>query len=607
MKIKVAEYIARFLVDYGIRDCFMVTGGGAMHLDDALGHQAGMHCVFNHHEQACAIAAEGYTRMTGELAAVCVTSGPGGTNAITGVMGGWVDSIPMFILSGQVKRETTIWSCPDLGLRQLGDQEFNIIASVSNMTKYAVMLTEPEKTAYHLEKALYLAREGRGGPVWLDIPLDVQGAVIETEGLVHFNPDTESRQIVPEVSKETAREILKKIKEAKAPLLLAGTGIRLGNAQEELLRLIEKLHIPVVTAWNANDTVAYDNPYFAGMPGTVGTRAGNFAVQNCDLLVSLGCRLNIRMIGYNHYDFAKNAYKIIVDIDPSELSKPTIRPDMPVHADVKNLIDVLLEENYTPQKQHEPWTAWCRELVSAYPAVTAQYHNEEKEPINPYVFTDKLFSHLGEEERIVCGNGSACVVTFQACRIKQGQRMFTNSGCAAMGYGLPAALGVAVSDSARRVVCIDGDGSVMMNVQELATIAHNQLHIKLIILNNNGYHSIRQTQSSLFKPPFIGIDKESGVGFPDFGKLADAFGLKYFVVRDEMECDAVLEKMLCFEGPCVCEVMIDEKQNFAPKSSSKVMPDGTITSPPLDDMAPFLDREEYEAVRYALMKQGEDA
>lgn len=598
MKIKVAEYIAGFLVKQGIRDCFMVTGGGAMHLDDALGHQEGLHCVFNHHEQACAIAAEGYTRMTGELAAVCVTSGPGGTNAITGVMGGWVDSIPMFVLSGQVKRETTIWSCPELGLRQLGDQEFNIIASVSNMTKYAVMLTEPEKTAYHLEKALYLAREGRGGPVWLDIPLDVQGAVIETKELVHFNPDEEMQQKVPEVLKETAGKILEKIKEAKAPLLLAGTGIRLGKAQEELLQLIEKLHIPVVTAWNANDTVAFNNPYFAGMPGTVGTRAGNFAVQNCDLLLSLGCRLNIRMIGYNHYDFAKNAYKIIVDIDPSELSKPTVRPDMPVNADVKKLIGALLKEDYSPQKQHEPWTAWCRRLVSTYPAAAAHYHKKEKEPINPYVFIDKLFSHMEDEERIVCGNGSACVVTFQACRIKQGQRMFTNSGCAAMGYGLPAALGVSVSDPARRVVCIDGDGSVMMNVQELATIAHNHLDIKLIILNNNGYHSIRQTQSSLFKPPFIGIDGESGVGFPDFEKLADAFSLKYFVVRDEMECDAVLEKMLCFEGPCVCEVMIDQKQNFAPKSSSKVMPDGTITSPSLDDMAPFLDREEYEKVRY---------
>lgn len=603
MKIKVAEYIAGFLVEHGIRDCFMVTGGGAMHLDDALGHQDGMHCVFNHHEQACAIAAEGYTRMTGKLAAVCVTSGPGGTNAITGVMGGWVDSIPMFILSGQVKRETTIWSCPEAGLRQLGDQEFNIVASVSNMTKYAVMLTEPEKTAYHLEKALYLAKEGRGGPVWLDIPLDVQGTLIETGELDHFHPAAEGQREAPEIKKETVRKILEKIKEAKAPLLLAGTGIRLGEAHEELLQLIEKLHIPVVTAWNANDTVAFDSPYFAGMPGTVGTRAGNFAVQNCDLLLSLGCRLNIRMIGYNQFDFAKNAYKIIVDIDSSELSKPTICPDLPVHADVKGLMRALLAEDYCPQKQHEPWLAWCRELVSAYPVAPAHYHKKGKEPINPYVFIDKLFTHLGDEERIVCGNGSACVVTFQACRIRQGQRMFTNSGCAAMGYGLPAALGVSVSDNTHRVICIDGDGSVMMNVQELATIAYNHLDIKLLILNNNGYHSIRQTQSSLFKPPFIGIDGESGVGFPDFGKLADAFGLKYFIIRDELECDDVLERMLCCEGPCVCEVMIDEKQNFSPKSSSKVMPDGKITSPSLDDMAPFLDREEYEAVRYVPMRQ----
>ncbi len=598
MKIKVAKYIAEFLVKNGIRDCFMVTGGGAMHLDDALGHEDGLHCVFNHHEQACAIAAEGYTRMTGKLAAVCVTSGPGGTNAITGVMGGWVDSIPMFVLSGQVKRETTIWSCPELGLRQLGDQEFNIIGSVSNMTKYAVMLTEPKETAYHLEKALYLAKEGRKGPVWLDIPLDVQGAVIETEELVHFDPDAERVRAVPDVKKETAQMILKKIKEAKAPLILAGTGIRLGDAHSELLSLIEKLHIPVVTAWNANDTVAFDNPYFAGMPGTVGTRAGNFAVQNCDLLLSLGCRMNIRMIGYNHFDFAKNAYKIVVDIDPLELAKPTIRPDLPVNADVKTFMDALLAEDYSSQKQHEPWVKWCRKLVETYPTVSLDYHKKGNEPINPYVFLDRLFAQLGEEERIICGNGSACVMTFQACKIKQGQRMFTNSGCAAMGYGLPAALGVSVSDNSRRVVCIDGDGSVMMNIQELATIAHNHLDIKLFILNNNGYHSIRQTQTNLFKPPFIGIDGKSGVGFPDFGKLSDAFGIKYFLLRSEEECDLVLEEMLCSEGPCICEVLIDEKQNFAPKSSSKVMPDGRIMSPSLDDMAPFLDREEFEAIRY---------
>lgn len=601
MKIKVAKYIAEFLVAHGIKDCFMVTGGGAMHLNDALGHQEGLHCTFNHHEQACSIAAEAYTRMTGTLAAVCVTSGPGGTNAITGVMGGFVDSIPMFILSGQVKRETTTWSCPELGLRQLGDQEYNIIEAVSNMTKYAVMITEPTQIAYHLEKALFLALDGRGGPVWLDIPLDVQGAMVEAEELNHFDAQAEVQNAAQRRDTDVqaaAGTILQKIREAKAPLILAGTGIRLGGAQELLLQLIDKLQIPVVTAWNANDTVAWDNPFFAGMPGTVGTRPGNFAVQNCDLLLSLGCRLNIRMIGYNRFDFAKNAYKIIVDIDPKELQKPTICPDMPVNADVKALLEEMLCEAYQPQECHKAWTAWCRELVKTYPAVQSSYYGNEDGPVNPYVFMEKLFDRLKEDERIICGNGSACVVTFQAGRIKQGQRMFTNSGCAAMGYGLPAALGVAVSDNSRRTVCIDGDGSVMMNLQELATIAHNRLDIKLFILNNNGYHSIRQTQTNLFQPPFIGIDQESGVGFPDFGKLADAFGLRYFCVHNEEDCDEALREALSCEGPCICEAILDPKQNFAPKSSSKVMPDGKIVSPSMDDMAPFLEREEFAKIRY---------
>ena len=598
MRIKVAEYISQFLVNHGIKDCFMVTGGGAMHLDDALGHQDGLHCIFNHHEQACAIAAEGYTRMTGKLAAVCVTSGPGGTNAITGVMGGWLDSIPMFVISGQVKRETTIWSCPELGLRQLGDQEFDIIHSVSNMTKYAVMITNPQEIAYHLEKALFLALDGRGGPVWLDIPLDVQGAQIDTEELIHFNHTIERPWQVSEVSAELVDAILTKIQAAKAPLILAGTGVRLGGAEEELLKLIDKLKIPVVTAWNANDTVAYDNPYFAGMPGTVGTRPGNFAVQNCDLLLSLGCRLNIRMIGYNHFDFAKNAYKIIVDIDPRELIKPTIHADMPVNADVKQLLQKMLMAEYTPSSEHATWVTWCRDLVKRYPAALESYRKGNNEIINPYVFMDKLFDKLENTDRIICGNGSACVVTFQACKIKQGQRMFTNSGCAAMGYGLPAALGVAVSDNSRRTICIDGDGSVMMNIQELATISYNKLNMKLFILNNNGYHSIRQTQTNLFKPPFIGIDSNSGICFPDFAKLAEAFGLDYYSICTEKDCVDVMDAVLAHEGPCICEVVVDEKQNFAPKSSSKVLPDGRIVSPSLDDMAPFLDRNEFEQIKY---------
>lgn len=596
MKVKVANYISEFLVKNGINDCFMITGGGAMHLNDAFGHQKGLNCVFNHHEQGCSIAAEGYARMTGNIAAVCVTSGPGGTNAITGVMGGWVDSIPMFIISGQVKRETTTWSCAELGLRQLGDQEFNITKSVENMTKYTKMVTNPSEIAYHLEKALFLALDGRKGPVWLDIPLDVQGTQIETDDLIHFSPESEKLWDVPKLTAEAAQIILNKIQNAKSPLILTGTGIRLGGAEKELLELLNKLQIPVVTAWNANDTVAYDNPYFAGMPGTVGTRPGNFAVQNCDLLLSLGCRLNIRMIGYNHFDFAKNAYKIIVDIDPRELVKPTVKPDMPVNADVKQVIGMLLEGSYTPQQQHKMWLKWCKDLLVKYPSVLPEYHNSKD--MNPYVFTDKLFNHLSENDRIVCGNGSACVITFQAGKIKQNQRMFTNSGCATMGYGIPSSLGVAVSDNTRRTICIDGDGSIMMNIQELATIAYNKLNIKIFLLNNNGYHSMRQTQCNLFKPPFIGVDSSCGVGFPDFKKLAEAFGLKYFTTDSEENADLVIDEAINCDGPCICEAIVDSAQFFAPKSSSKVLDDGRIVSPSLDDMAPFLDRDEFNAIKY---------
>lgn len=596
MEIKVAKYLSQFLVDHGIKDCFMVTGGGAMHLDDAIGHQEGIRCIFDHHEQACAIAAEGYTRMTGKLAAVCVTSGPGGTNAITGVMGGWLDSIPMFVISGQVKRETTIWAVPELNLRQLGDQEFNVIDSVKNMTKYAVMVTNPQEIAYHLEKALFLATNGRSGPVWLDIPLDVQGAKIETEHLIHFDADQEVVWRTPAVKQSAIDILVQKIKEARSPLVLAGTGIDLAGADRKLLAFLDKYRLPVVTAWNANDTVAFDNPYYVGMPGTVGMRSGNFAVQNCDLLISLGCRLNIRMIGYTHHDFAKNAFKVIVDIDPRELFKPTVQADLPIHADVSAFLDKMLEQDYSPVDEHKKWLNWCKDLLHRFPAAREEYHGDGM--INPYIFTDKLFDHLTPTDRIICGNGSACVVTFQAAKIKQGQRMFTNSGCAAMGYGFPAAVGVAVSDNSRRTICIDGDGSVMMNIQELATVAYNKLDIKLFIMNNNGYLSIRQTQRNLFQPPFVGIDGDSGLGFPDFGKLADAFKIKYFEIDSEANSDVILEEVLNCDGPCICEVKVDPDQNFEPKSSSKVLPDGRIVSPSLDDMAPFLDREEFEKIRY---------
>lgn len=598
MRVKVSNLVADFLFENGIEHCFMVTGGGAMHLDDAIGHKEGIHCIFNHHEQASAIAAEAYTRMTGKLCAVCVTSGPGGTNAITGVLGGWLDSVPMFILSGQVKRETLISACPDLGLRQLGDQEHDIVNTVRNLTKYAVMISAPNEILYHLEKALYLSKEGRGGPVWLDIPLDVQGAYVETEELVHFSNSDEIEK--PKITKDTIDFVIEKIKNAKAPLVLAGTGINLGNAREELLEFLRKYRIPVVTAWNANDTVSFDNDYYVGMPGTVGTRAGNFAVQNCDVLISLGCRMNIRMIGYNHFDFAKNAYKIAIDIDDRELKKPTVKIDYPVCGDVTDFLTKMNETEYVPEEKHLNWVKWGKELLLRYPVVVDEYYAESEKTgrINPYVFTELLFAKLIDTDRIVCGNGSACVITFQAAKIKQGQRMFTNSGCAAMGYGLPAALGVAVSDNESRTICIDGDGSIMMNIQELATVKYNHLNLKIFVINNDGYLSIKQTQTNLFQPPLIGVGKANGICFPDFEKLADSFGLNYAGLKTISDVNDNLDTILNSKEPYLCEVFVDPNQFFAPKSASRVLPDGKIVSSSLDDMSPFLDREEYKGIKY---------
>ncbi|MBP0954353.1 MAG: thiamine pyrophosphate-binding protein [Oscillospiraceae bacterium] len=597
MIIRVADYIADFLEKKGITDCFMVTGGGAMHLDDAIGHNDGIHCIFNHHEQGCSVAAEGYARLTGRMAAVCVTSGPGGTNAITGVMGAWVDSIPMFVLSGQVKRETTTWSCSELNLRQLGDQEFDIVGSVSNMTKYAVMVTDPLSIAYHLEKALHLANEGRKGPVWLDIPLDVQGAKVDTDELVHFDAQSERPHEVRRFTSAQAQAVADRIAKAKSPLFLVGTGVRLGGAYEAFQQLEKKYGIPVVTAWNANDVCNADDPYYVGMPGTVGIRSGNFAVQNCDLLISIGCRLNIRMIGYNHFDFAKNAFKIIVDIDPRELYKPTVQADMPINADSLDFILRMTEAEYQPVPEHKKWLDWCRDLLHRYPAACPEYREGQGGEINPYIFIDRLFDKLLPDDRIVCSNGSACVITFQAAKLKKGQRMFTNSGCAAMGYGLPAAIGAAVGQN-NRVICIEGDGSIMMNIQELATVAYNKLNIKIFILNNNGYHSIRQTQRNLFTPPFIGIDGDSGICFPDFGLIAKAFGIDFYRITTADKCTQMLENVLSSAGACICEVIVDPEQNFAPKSSSKVLPDGRIVSPSLDDMAPFLPREEFDRIHF---------
>ncbi len=601
MKIKVAHYVAKFFAEHGVTDVFTITGGGAMHLNDAIGHHMSLHCTYNHHEQACAIAAEGYARLTGKVAAVCVTSGPGGTNAITGVLGGWQDSIPMFVISGQVKKETTTWST-SVPLRQLGDQEFQIVDCVKGMTKYAQMITEPTQIRYHLEKAWYLCNNGRKGPVWLDIPLDVQAAVVEEQELRTFVPGEETVQSMngmemmhlheePSYDVRLTGQILERIREAKRPVLLAGTGVRLSGAYDDFLQCIDALQIPVVTAWNAHDLLWDEHPLYCGRPGSVGTRGGNFVVQNSDLLLVFGCRMNIRQISYNYKEFAKNAYKIVVDIDEAELHKPTVSVDMGIHADVADVMkDIAVQAQDVGS--HRDWLAWCRSVNARYPAALPAYFGRQK-PLNPYAFVQRFSECLAEGDRVICGNGSACVITFQAMKIKKGQRLFTNSGCAAMGYGFPAAVGCAVAEQKHRVICVDGDGSFQMNLQELQTVVYNRLNLKLFLLNNNGYHSIRQTQTNLFEPPLVGVCGGNGLSFPDLEKIAYAYGIPYEKIDALADIPGKMRKVLGTEGPVLCEVVVDPEQNFEPKLSSKVLPDGRIVSPEIDDMYPFLPREEY--------------
>jgi acetolactate synthase-1/2/3 large subunit len=596
MRIKLSDYLSNRLVEKGIRHVFTVSGGGAMHLNDSLGNNPGLISIYNHNEQACAVAAEGYYRASDKMPAVCVTTGPGGTNALTGVLGAWLDSIPMLVISGQVKFECTIRST-DIPLRQLGDQEYNIIDSARPMTKYACMVTEPNKIRYHLDKALYIATHGRPGPVWLDVPLNVQAAVIDTEDLIPYDPEEDAALQPPAVSEDTIDEVIRKLKESKMPAIIAGTGIKLSGGREIFDRTVHQLNIPVMTAWGNHDLMDDSDPLNAGRPGTVGTRGGNFVFQTCDLLLVLGCRMNLRQIGYVWDKIAPNAYKIMVDIDTAELKKATFKPDLPIHADVKEFMEKLAETGFSKQgAQHERWLDWCQNINRKYSY--DGFKSGEPETINPYAFIRKLFSKLPENQQIVTSNGSACVVTFQAAEIKKGQRMFTNSGCASMGYGLPAALGACVGIGKKSTICLEGDGSIMMNIQELQTVIHNRLPLKIFILNNRGYHSIRQTQCNFFKERYVGVDQGSGVSFPDTEKLANAYGYDFYRITNEEGADSVIESILKNDRPLICEVHLSIDQNFEPKSSSKILPDGKMVSMPLEDMYPFLSDEEMEQNKF---------
>lgn len=591
MKIKVSDYIAKRLIEYGVKHVFMVTGGGAMHLNHSLGRARGIKCIFNHHEQACAIAAEGYSRVTGKLAVVNVTSGPGGLNTLTGVLGQWTDSVPVLYISGQVKTETTIGSCAGLGLRQLGDQEADIIKIVKPLTKFAVSITNPRDTRRFLEKALHFATSGRPGPVWLDIPLDVQGALIEESRIPGYNKQKDTIPFDKKVNSRISQAI-RMLKNSKRPVLIAGHGIRVAGAQGLLPGLIKKLKIPILATFNGFDLLPSDNRYFIGRIGTLGSRAGNFALQNADLILFIGSRNNIRQVSYNWKSFARAAKKIIIDIDPAELKKPTIKPDLAINCDAGYFLKKLFKYAVT-QPGWDWWLDWCRLRKEKYPVVLAKY--QKSCAVNPYYFIQKLTQLSSAGDVMIAANASACVVLFQAGVVKKNQRIFWNSGCAAMGYDLPAAIGACLANNKRNTICIAGDGSIQMNIQELQTIVYNKLPIKVFLLNNNGYVSIKQTQESFFGLPYVGCDSGSGVSFPSFAKIAKAYGLKAESIKGHRDMVDKIKRILKFNGPVLCEIILEPNYKFQPRVSSKRLDDGRIISKPLEDMAPFLSREELKA------------
>lgn len=599
--MRLADYVMKFLADRGVEHAFLVTGGGAMHLNDAVGREKRLRWLCCHHEQACAIAAESYARLSGKVALVQVTTGPGGVNALNGVYGAWVDSIPMVVVSGQVKRET-IAGNTGLPLRQLGDQEIDIVPMARTVTKYAVCVQDPASIRYHLEKAWHLATSGRPGPVWLDVPIDVSATDVDPAALAGFDPaaegggrplalPAEQGAITGAALDAQVEDVLARLDRAERPVLFAGMGVRLAGARDLLLRLAERLGVPLVTGWNAHDLVPNAHPCYAGRPGTVGDRQGNFTVQNSDLLLVLGSRLNIRQISYNWRSFARAAWRVMVDADRAELDKPTLAIQQKVHADVRDFLERLdrATARRAPSPRHAAWTEWCRERGRRYPVVLPEYERAPR--LNPYVFMRDLFEALPEDAVVVTGDGTACVVAFQAGRIKAATRLYTNSGCASMGYDLPAGVGAAVA-AGRKVFCLAGDGSAMMNLQELQTIAGNRLPVVVVVLDNDGYTSIRQTQRAYFAPNEIGFSPATGVTFPDYVRVAEAFGIPARRCASRAELPAALEFALRAEGPALLQVVLDPDAPFAPKLASRKLPDGRMVSPSLEDMAPFLPREE---------------
>lgn len=598
MKQRVADYIADFFVSHGVTDIFSLVGGGAMHLNDAFGHHPKIRVTYNLHEQACAMAAEAYARVENKIAPVCVTSGPGGTNAVTGVVGAWLDSIPMFVISGQMRYDTTARYMSKimngLSLRAVGDQEFDIVRSVECMTKYATMIERAEDIQYAMQKAWHVATTGRPGPVWVDVPLDIQNTYVDIEKLKTYDPTEDDAHLPPPLELATVKEVLEKIEKAERPVIYAGYGIRLSGGYDLFKSVVGKLKIPVVTYWNTIDLMEDDNPYYCGRGGYKGDRPGNWAVQNADLILAIGTRLSIRQIGYSWDTWARAADVIMVDVDQAEMKKPTIHVEMPVWADAKDFLEKLnsLVGAYNIDKSD--WVNTCQRWKEKYPVVLERHWKENGKTANVYAFIDYLGKQAKSGTFVAFTAGASCEVGQQAFKIKKGTRVANNNAVASMGEGLPSAIGLCIGGGMHETICIETDGGIMMNLQELQTIVTYKLPIKVFLINNNGYQTIRITQGNFYPDrKKVGIGPDSGdLLLPDYKKVAEAFGYTYFSAHSNREMMQAVNDVLDCKTPVFCEIFTDTEQVWEPKSKAKKLPDGRIVSPPLEDLAPFLSREE---------------
>lgn len=587
--MKLSDYVMEFVAAKGVKHVFMLPGGGAMHLNESLGRRADIEFISNLHEQAAAIAAEGYAKLTNNLGVVMVTTGPGGTNALTGVASAWLDSMPVLVISGQVKRADLK---RDSGVRILGVQEIDIVSIVDSITKYAVTIEDPSTIRYHLEKAVHLAQSDRRGPVWIDIPLDVQAAQIDPAQLPGFSPPAKSSDgsLLAKVG-----ELMGLLNSSERPVIVAGNGIRAAGAVRDFRQAVEALHVPVLTTWLGLDLLPDDDPFFAGRPGSIAPRGANFALQNADLMIVIGARLDMALTGYAHDKLARQAVKVMVDIDEAEIRKMRTAVHLPVVADAGEFLRTL--NRHVDQfgvTRHDDWVRRCQEWRVRYPIVQPEYR-ELREGVSTYCLSEAVSAELDDDDIVVSGSsGSGIELFLLAFQVKQNQRVLHSRGLGAMGFGLPASLGACLGAGGRRTICVEGDGSFQMNAQELETMRRLQLPIKVFVINNDGYASIRTSQDNYFQHR-VAADPSSGLTLPDVKMIAGAYGIPALAITNQQDLRSKVREVIETPGPVVCEVIAPPEEQRAPRLSSMQRPDGSMVSKPLEDLWPFLDREEFRA------------